>query len=102
MRILVIEDDSDAAAYLVKAFGEAGHAADVASDGLQGYAMAEGGHYQVLVVDRMLPKLDGLSLIGGLRAQKIETPVLILSALGQARRRPIASGRSNSTGWRTR
>ena len=83
MRILVIEDDSEAAAYLVKAFAEAGHAADVAADGLGGYAMAEGGQYQVLVVDRMLPKLDGLSLIGGLRAQKIDTPVLILSALGQ-------------------
>ena len=45
--------------------------------------MAQDGAYDVLVVDRMLPKLDGLSLIGGLRAQKIETPVLILSALGQ-------------------
>ena len=83
MRILVIEDDPEASSYLVKAFGEAGHAADVAPDGLQGYAMAQGGQYEVLVVDRMLPKLDGLSLIGGLRAQKVETPVLILSALGQ-------------------
>ena len=83
MRILVIEDDAEAAGYLAKAFSEAGHAADIASDGLQGYAMAQDGAYDVLVVDRMLPKLDGLSLIGGLRAQNIETPVLILSALGQ-------------------
>ena len=83
MRILVIEDDAEAAGYLVKALGEAGHAADVAADGLQGYTLAEGGHYDVLIVDRMLPKLDGLSLIGGLRASKIETPALILSALGQ-------------------
>jgi two-component system, OmpR family, response regulator len=83
MRILVIEDDRDAAYYLVKAFREAGHAADHAADGLDGYALAREGDYDVLVVDRMLPKLDGLSLIRSLREQKIETPVLILSALGQ-------------------
>ncbi|MDH7796337.1 two-component system OmpR family response regulator [Beijerinckia sp. GAS462] len=83
MRILVIEDDREAAGYLVKSFREAGHLADHAADGLEGYAMAREGAYEVLVVDRMLPKLDGLSLIGGLREQKVETPVLILSALGQ-------------------
>ena len=83
MRILIIEDDSEAAAYLVKAFHEAGHVADHAADGLDGYDRAREDMYDVLVVDRMLPKLDGLSLIGGLRAQKVETPVLILSALGQ-------------------
>lgn len=83
MRILIIEDDREAAAYLVKAFREAGHAADHAADGLDGYARAADGEYDVLIVDRMLPKMDGLSLIGGLREQKIETPVLILSALGQ-------------------
>jgi two-component system OmpR family response regulator len=83
MRILIIEDDREAAAYLVKAFREAGHVADAAADGLDGYAMAEPGDYDVLVVDRMLPKLDGLSLIRALREQGSETPVLILSALGQ-------------------
>ena len=83
MRILIIEDDTEAAAYLVKAFRETGHIADHAGDGLEGYAMARDGGYDVLIVDRMLPKLDGLSLIGGLREQKIDTPVLILSALGQ-------------------
>ena len=83
MRILIIEDDREAAAYLVKAFREAGHVADHAADGLDGYALAREGDYDVLVVDRMLPKMDGLSLIGGLREQKVETPVLILSALGQ-------------------
>ena len=83
MRILIIEDDAEAAAYLVKAFRETGHIADHAGDGLEGYAMARDGGYDVLIVDRMLPKLDGLSLIGGLREQKIDTPVLILSALGQ-------------------
>ncbi len=83
MRLLIIEDDPDSATYLVKAFREAGHVADHAPDGLEGYAMARDGAYDVLIVDRMLPKLDGLSLIGGLREQKIDTPVLILSALGQ-------------------
>lgn len=83
MRLLIIEDDREAAAYLAKAFREAGHAADTALDGLDGYAMAEGGDYDVLVVDRMLPKLDGLSLIRSLREQGLATPVLILSALGQ-------------------
>ena len=83
MRILIIEDDRQAASYLVKAFREAGHVADDAADGLDGYAMAREGAYDVLVVDRMLPKLDGLSLIRSLREQGVDTPVLILSALGQ-------------------
>ncbi len=83
MRILIVEDDSEAANYMVKAFREAGHVADHVDDGLEGYARARDESYDVLIVDRMLPKLDGLSLIGGLRAQKIETPTLILSALGQ-------------------
>jgi len=83
MRILIVEDDAEAAQYMVKAFREAGHQADQTGDGLAGYQQACDKVYDVLIVDRMLPKLDGLSLIGGLRAQKIETPVLILSALGQ-------------------
>jgi two-component system, OmpR family, response regulator len=83
MRILIIEDDRDAAAYLVKAFREVGHVADHAADGLDGYDLAREGAYEVAIVDRMLPKMDGLSLIGALRAQNVETPVLILSALGQ-------------------
>ncbi len=83
MRILLIEDDKEAAAYLVKAFRESGHTVDHAADGVAGYDLAHEGGYDVLVVDRMLPKMDGLSLISGLRAQNNETPALILSALGQ-------------------
>jgi two-component system, OmpR family, response regulator len=83
MRILIVEDDVEAASYLVKALSEAGHVADHARDGLAGYGMAEEGGYDCLIVDRMLPKMDGLSMIGGLRQQGLETPVLILSALGQ-------------------
>ncbi|WP_342150048.1 response regulator transcription factor [Methylorubrum sp. SB2] len=83
MRLLIIEDDREAAAYLTKAFREAGHTVDHADDGLDGYALAREGAYDVLIVDRMLPKLDGLSLVRSLREQAIATPVLILSALGQ-------------------
>lgn len=83
MRLLIIEDDREAVAYLVKAFREAGHVPDQALDGLEGYALAQEGDYDVLIVDRMLPKLDGLSLIRSLREQGVTVPVLILSALGQ-------------------
>ncbi|MCL2714879.1 MAG: response regulator transcription factor [Alphaproteobacteria bacterium] len=83
MRLLIIEDDNESADYLVKAFREVGHVADHAADGEDGLAMAEGGDYDVLVVDRMLPRLDGLSMIGTLRQKGDSTPVLILSALGQ-------------------
>ena len=83
MRILIIEDDREAASYLIKAFAETGHVADHAVDGLDGYAMAKDGPYDILVVDRMLPKLDGLTVIGRLRAEGGDTPVLILSALGE-------------------
>ena len=83
MRLLIIEDDRDAADYLVKAFREVGHVADWSADGEDGLALALDGAYDVLIVDRMLPKRDGLSVISALRAQNVETPVLILSALGQ-------------------
>ena len=83
MRLLIIEDDRDAADYLVKAFREVGHVAELAVDGEEGLAHALDGQYDVLIVDRMLPKLDGLAVIGTLRGKGIETPALILSALGQ-------------------
>ncbi len=83
MRLLIIEDDRDAADYLVKAFREVGHVADLAADGEEGLALAMDGQYDVLIVDRMLPKLDGLTVIGTLRGKGIETPALILSALAQ-------------------
>jgi two-component system OmpR family response regulator len=82
MRILVIEDDRDAAAYLVKGLTESGHIADLATDGEEGLALARECLHDVLIVDRMLPKLDGLSVIRTLRAEDVDTPVLVLSALG--------------------
>ncbi len=83
MRILIIEDDQEAASYLAKALSEAGHVADQANDGDTGFNMAATGSYDVLVVDRMLPKRDGLSVIASMRAEGSTTPILILSALGQ-------------------
>jgi two-component system OmpR family response regulator len=82
MRILVVEDDRDAATWLIKGLKEAGHVADHAADGEDGLNMAREKIHDVLIVDRMLPKLDGLTLIRKLREEGIKTPVLILSALG--------------------
>jgi len=81
MRVLVIEDDRDAASWLVKGLTESGHVADHASDGEEGLALAREGVHDVLIVDRMLPKRDGLSIIRTIRNEGIATPALILSAL---------------------
>lgn len=83
MKILVIEDDFEASTYLVQALDEAGHIAHQAADGETGYAMAKAMDYDILIVDRMLPRRDGLSIIESLRAENNQTPVLILSALGE-------------------
>ncbi len=82
MRMLLIEDDSEAAAYLVTGLTESGHVVDHAADGEDGLHMALSGNYDVLIVDRMLPKRDGLSIIRMLRADGRNTPVLVLSAMG--------------------
>ncbi len=82
MRVLIIEDDRQASAYMIKGLAESGHVADHAADGDDGYAMAGHGDYDVLIVDRMLPKLDGLTLVERLRAEGNRTPILFLSALG--------------------
>jgi two-component system OmpR family response regulator len=66
-----------------KALGEAGHTTHVARDGEAGFSLADSETYDVLIVDRMLPRRDGLSVIAGLRARGNDTPVLILSALGE-------------------
>ena len=83
MKILVMEDDREAADYLRKAFAEAGHTAHVAGDGETGFALADAGDYDVMVVDRLMPRRDGLSVIAALRSRGNTTPVLILSALGE-------------------
>ncbi|CAN0381281.1 unnamed protein product, partial [Discosporangium mesarthrocarpum] len=82
MRVLVIEDDADVAAYIVKALTEAGHNPSHADNGKDGLVMATAEDFDVLVVDRMLPGPDGLTIVRTLRASEDQTPVLILSALG--------------------
>ena len=83
MRILVVEDDEQTAAYMVKGLTESGYVVDRADNGRDGLFLATGTDFDAIVVDRMLPGLDGLSLIQALRAARVATPVLILSALGQ-------------------
>ena len=83
MRVLVIEDDAEAAEYLAKGLRESGHAAEVVGDGRDGLLQAATGRFDVLIVDRMLPGLDGLNLVHHLRATGQATPVLFLSALGE-------------------
>ena len=83
MHILIIEDDAEIAAYLVKGLRESGHSVDHAKDGDEGLHMALTATYDVMIVDRMLPERDGLTVISMLRAGGQMTPVLILSALGE-------------------
>lgn len=80
MRLLVVEDDKKIAAFVVRGLREAGFAVDHTDDGSDGLARALVHSYDAAVIDVMLPKLDGLSIIERLRLQKIPTPVLILSA----------------------
>ena len=87
MRLLIIEDDIAAADYLRQGLTEAGHVADVAHDGEAGLQLALQGDYDVLLIDRMLPRRDGLSIVRMLRADGRTTPVLVLSALGQVDQR---------------
>ncbi len=83
MRLLIVEDDCQAAAYLLKGLKESGYAVDHAADGNEALYMALSEPYDALIVDRMLPGRDGLSVIVALRAQGKMMPVLILSALGE-------------------
>ncbi|RKX47416.1 MAG: DNA-binding response regulator [Verrucomicrobia bacterium] len=80
MRILIIEDDRKISSFLKKGFKEVGYAADVAGDGEEGLLLVRQGIYDAIVADLMLPKLDGLSMIESMRAEGIDTPVIILSA----------------------
>lgn len=82
MRLLLIEDDLQAAEYLVKGLRENGYAVEHSPEGRDGLQKATAGGYDVIVADRQLPHLDGLSIVAALRQREDRTPVLILSALG--------------------
>lgn len=83
MRILVVEDDKDTAQFIKNGLSEAGHQCEVAEDGNTGLYLALDNPYDVLIIDRMLPKVDGLTIIQTLRNAKNTSPILILSALHQ-------------------
>lgn len=83
MRLLVIEDDSTVSAYITKGMKEAGHTVDTADNGKDGLFLATTEDYDAMIVDRMLPELDGLTIIKTIRGAGNTTPALILSALGE-------------------
>jgi two-component system OmpR family response regulator len=80
-KILLVEDDRETAAYLSRGLAEEGHSVEHVTDGQEGLFRASGGSYDLIILDRMLPVLDGLAVLRALRAANVETPVLILSAL---------------------
>ncbi|MCB2116344.1 MAG: response regulator transcription factor [Rhodobacteraceae bacterium] len=82
MKLLLLEDDETIAAYVARGLREEGHAVDHLTDGRDGLMRAMAGGYDVLIVDRMLPGLDGLSVVRALRSAKVATPAIFLTALG--------------------
>ncbi|HHI71803.1 MAG TPA: response regulator transcription factor [Rhodobacteraceae bacterium] len=83
MRILIIEDDSGTAGFLEKGLKESGHTTHWSGSGVEGLALALEEPFDAIILDRMLPELDGLSILKTLRSSNVKTPVLLLSALGQ-------------------
>lgn len=82
MRILVVEDDTEIAGFICRGLREAGHVVDHAANGRDGLFMATGESYDAIVLDRLMPQMDGLAMLAALRATGSRVPVLILSALG--------------------
>jgi two-component system OmpR family response regulator len=81
MKILLAEDDEDAATYVVRGLSGEGHVVDHLADGRQALAQAMTGGYDLLILDRMLPGLDGLSILKSLRAARLDTPAILLTAM---------------------
>jgi two-component system OmpR family response regulator len=82
VHLLLIEDDQEAAQFLLKGLRESGYTVDHTADGREGLFQATEGRFDLLITDRMLPHMDGLALVKFLREQGVRTPVLVLSALG--------------------
>ncbi len=87
MRILLIEDDLSVADFITKGLTENNHVVDHQADGKEGLFFATTENYDVMVIDRMLPNVDGLTIIRTIRASKINTPVIILSAMADVEQR---------------
>jgi two-component system OmpR family response regulator len=82
MKVLLIEDDADTSDYIARGLREQGHVVDLAATGRDGLFLGSAGEHDIMIVDRMLPGMDGLGLVRALRASGITTPVLFLTALG--------------------
>lgn len=82
MRVLIVEDDLETQSYIAQGLAEAGHSVVASASGTDGLNRARGGGYDLLIVDRMVPELDGLSLVKAIRSAGIATPVLMLTAMG--------------------
>ena len=82
MRILMIEDDAETAAYAARGLSESGHLCDLFDDGSDGLFQATRTPYDIIIADRMLPGLDGLSMVRAMRAAGVKTPILFLTAIG--------------------
>jgi len=82
VHVLLIEDDTEAARFLVKGLRESGYTVEHAADGRAGLTQTTSGQFDLIITDRMLPHVDGLTVIEAMRAKGIATPVLVLSALG--------------------
>lgn len=101
MRILVVEDDSDTRSFVVKGLEESGHNAVGVESGTDGLHLARSEDFDALVIDRMLPEMDGLEIVRRLRSEDTLTPVLILSALGEVENR-VAGLRAGSDDYLTK
>lgn len=89
MKVLVVEDDHKTAIYIIQGLKEKGNVVDLAADGEEVFWMATKGTYDVFIIDRMLPKLDGVTLLQMLRQKNILTPAIFLSALGSTEDRVL-------------
>ena len=82
MKLLLVEDDAETAAYVLRGLSEAGHTVDHAPAGREGLNLAISEPYDVIILDRMLPQVDGLAILRTMRASGVSTPVLLLTAIG--------------------
>ena len=80
MRILIVEDEKKVAAFIKKGLEEETYAVDIATDGEEGFHLGERNQYDLIILDLMLPKINGLDILSSLRSQNIETPILLLTA----------------------
>jgi two-component system OmpR family response regulator len=92
MKLLLLEDDTETAAFVIRGLREHGHTVDHAADGVDGLIQAQTGVHDILIIDRMLPRLDGLSIVRTLRAAGLATPVLFLTAMGSIEDRVTGLG----------